>query len=67
MNPISFYFRKRKAGLKKDFALVMTLLHFIPRLQKEPQISDNYKVLTGKEPSTLTEFVQRKKTFFETL
>ena len=33
INPISFYFRKKKERLKSGFALVMTILHFLPRLQ----------------------------------
>jgi uncharacterized protein YbjT (DUF2867 family) len=64
MNPLSFYFRKRKEGLKSDFAIVMTLLHFLPHLQKEPEISLNYKMLTSKEPTKLKEFIQREKEVF---
>ncbi|AUS06014.1 NmrA family NAD(P)-binding protein [Pseudotamlana carrageenivorans] len=64
INPIRFYFKKKKEGLNKDFALVMTLLHFLPRLEKEPKISNNYKQLTGKKPITLTEFFKREKAQF---
>ena len=59
INPISFYFKKRKEGIKSGFALVMTLLHFLPRLQDEP--SNNYHKLTGKIPTTLQEFIKREK------
>lgn len=61
INPISFYFKKRKDGIESGFALVMTLLHFLPRLQKEPIISDNFYRLTGKKPTTLEEFIDREK------
>jgi uncharacterized protein YbjT (DUF2867 family) len=61
INPISFYFRKKKEGLNGGFAMVMTILHFLPRLQAEPQISDNYQKLTGKVPTTLQEFIEREK------
>ncbi len=61
INPISFYFKKRAEGIKNGFAIVMTILHFIPRLQSEPQISDNYKLLTGKSPTTLKEFIEREQ------
>ncbi len=61
INPISFYFRKKKEGLNGGFAMVMTLLHFLPRLQAEPRISDNYQKLTGKAPTTLKEFIEREK------
>lgn len=39
----------------------MTILHFLPRLQAEPKISDNYHKLTGKAPTTLQEFIEREK------
>jgi len=61
INPISFYFRKKKEGLNGGFAAVMTILHFLPRLQAEPKISDNYQKLTGKTPTTLQEFIEREK------
>jgi uncharacterized protein YbjT (DUF2867 family) len=61
INPISFYFRKRKEALNSGYALVMTILHFLPRLQKEPVVSSNYKILTGKNPTQLKEFMSREK------
>jgi len=61
INPISFYFKKRKSGVKSGFAIVMTILHFLPRLQKEPEISDNFFKLTGKKTTTLKEFIIREK------
>lgn len=61
INPISFYFLKKKEGLNGEFAMVMTILHFLPRLQAEPKISDNYQKLTGKVPTTLQEFIDREK------
>lgn len=61
INPISFYFRKTKEGVQSGFAIVMTILHFLPRLQAEPKISDNYLKLTGKTPTTLKEFIEREK------
>lgn len=61
INPISFYFKKLNQGLKSGFALVMTILHFLPRFQKEPVISDNYEKLIGKKPTTVREFIKREK------
>jgi uncharacterized protein YbjT (DUF2867 family) len=60
VNPVKFYFRKRKEGVKSGLALVMTILHFLPRIQKEPDISDNFKRLTGKEPTSLEKFIERE-------
>lgn len=64
MNPVRFYLRKRKEGLTKGYALVMTILHFLPRLQKEPKISNNFTVLTNKTPTTLSKFIEREKEVF---
>ncbi len=61
VNPVRFYFRKKKEGVESGFALVMTILHFLPRFQAEPRISDNYQKLTGKFPTRLQEFVEREK------
>ncbi|SMO87786.1 Uncharacterized conserved protein YbjT, contains NAD(P)-binding and DUF2867 domains [Saccharicrinis carchari] len=61
INPVRFYFKKKKEGLPKGFALVMTLLHFLPQLQKEPKISDDYSNLTGRKTTTLKEFIIREK------
>lgn len=58
INPVSFYFRKKKEGISDAFAMVMTMLHFLPRLQAEPEISDHYQQLTGKVPTTLTAFIK---------
>lgn len=64
INPVRFYFRKRREGLVKGMAVVMTILHFLPRLQKPPQISDNYTRLTGKQPTGLAEFIRREQHLF---
>ncbi|PWH82935.1 NmrA family NAD(P)-binding protein [Brumimicrobium oceani] len=64
INPIRFYFKKKKEGIESAFAIVMTILHFLPRLQKEPEISDNFKKLTGSKPTILKEFVERNRALF---
>lgn len=61
INPISYYFMKRKSGMDKSFALVVTLLHFLPRLQKPGPLSNAYQDLTGKTPTTIKEFVLRER------
>jgi uncharacterized protein YbjT (DUF2867 family) len=60
-NPLSFYLRKRNEGMKSGFALVMTMLHFLPRLQGAPEITDDFYKLTGKRPTSLAEFLEREK------
>lgn len=64
IDPIRFFFRKKKEGLPGGFALVMTILHFLPRFQQAPRISPDYHRLTGKEPTTLEEFFVREHQFF---
>jgi uncharacterized protein YbjT (DUF2867 family) len=61
INPISFYIKKKREGLESRFAVVMTILHFLPRLQAEPKISDTYETLTGRVPTTLQEFIEKEK------
>ncbi|MGB3651104.1 MAG: NmrA family NAD(P)-binding protein [Rivularia sp. (in: cyanobacteria)] len=60
-NPFRFYSIKKQDGLETGMILVMIMLHFLPRFQKEPGISDFYEKLTGKKPTTLKEFIEREK------
>ena len=50
-----------KEGMKKDFIMVMLLLHYLPRFQKEPFISNNVEKLKAKKPTTLKEFIYREQ------
>jgi uncharacterized protein YbjT (DUF2867 family) len=67
INPISFYVKKKREGHESGFAMVMTILHFLPRIQKVPDISLTYKMLTGKAPTPLSEFIKREKEKFTAL
>ena len=64
VNPISFYFIKKKDGVPTGMIMVMIMLHFLPRFQKDPQRSDAYNKITGKKPNPLSVFVEREKDFF---
>jgi uncharacterized protein YbjT (DUF2867 family) len=64
-NPISFYFAKRREGVPSGFAIVMIVLHFLPRFQEEPKITNVYYEVTGKKPTLLKEFIKREKHLFE--
>jgi uncharacterized protein YbjT (DUF2867 family) len=61
VNPFKFYRLKKQDGLDSGFIIVMTLLHFLPRLQADPRISDNFETLTGHKPTTLKEFIYRER------
>lgn len=63
-NPVSFYSIKRRQGMSSGLITVMILLHFLPRFQKEPQISDFYEKITGKKPNSVRDFLERERELF---
>ncbi|MDD4150124.1 MAG: NmrA family NAD(P)-binding protein [Bacteroidales bacterium] len=63
--PFRFFRIKKQDGMVKGMIIVMILLHFLPRFQKEPNISDFYESLTGKKPTDLKTFIHREKIRFE--
>ena len=65
VNPLRFYWIKKQEELPKGMIMVMIMLHFLPRFQKEPEITGFYQKLTGKTPATLKTFVQREKGKFD--
>ena len=65
VSPFEFYKIKKKEGMIIGMIIVMIMLHFLPRFQKEPVISDNYEKITGKKPTGLSEFIEREKLKFE--
>ncbi|MBC8156444.1 MAG: NmrA family NAD(P)-binding protein [Bacteroidetes bacterium] len=60
-NPIRFYLTKRREGIASGLVLVMLFLHFLPRFQKVPQISPDFTRLTGRQPNTLSQFIDQNK------
>jgi len=65
VNPISFYQIKKRQGFSGGLIIVMILLHFLPRFQKEPEISDFYQRVTGKKQTSLKDFINREAKRFE--
>lgn len=65
VNPFKFYSIKKKEGMVSGMIMVMIMLHFLPRFQNEPVISDFYEKLTGKKPTSLSEFIEREKLKFQ--
>ncbi|GAB1404531.1 hypothetical protein MASR1M74_17100 [Lentimicrobium sp.] len=65
VNPFRFYQIKKREGMAKGMIIVMILLHFLPRFQNEPQISDFYERLTGKQPTDLKTFIERESNLFD--
>ena len=64
VNPFKFYMIKKKDGMENGMILVMILLHFLPRFQKEPVISNFYERLTEKKPTDLKTFIKRERAQF---
>lgn len=64
VNPLKFYFLKRKAGLPGAFILVMIALHFLPRFQKPKPLAHTYQQITGRQPTTLHNFFKREADLF---
>lgn len=60
VNPLKFYRIKKRSGMAKGMIIVMLILHFLPRFQKEPNISNFYEKLTGKYPTRLEDFIKRE-------
>ena len=56
-NLFKFYWTKRKEKMPTMLILVMIMLHYLPRFQKEPQITDWVKKIINNEPKTFDEFV----------
>lgn len=56
-NPIEFFLSKKKQGMKTSFILVLIMLHYLPRFQSPPPVSEDLKLLTGERPTTLKEFI----------
>lgn len=65
VNPLQFFRIKKREGMETGMIIVMILLHFLPRFQKEPKISDFYELLTGNKPTDLNTFIEREKKLFE--
>lgn len=54
---INFYIEKRKEKIPNMLILVMMMLHYLPRFQKTPKITDCVKQITNTEPKTFEQFI----------
>lgn len=60
VNVLHFFFYKLRQGEKPGFIMVMLLLHFLPRFQEEPTISNNVEAILGRKPRHLEDFLHRE-------
>lgn len=64
VGPFSYYRLKKKAGMKPGMIFITFMLHFLPRLQKEPEIVSSIRTILGRDPKSIEEFiVSNKKSF----
>lgn len=56
----SFFLKKLRQGEHVPKIFVLMMLHFMPRFFKLPPLSDDYHLLTGRQPGTLEEFIKRE-------
>jgi uncharacterized protein YbjT (DUF2867 family) len=61
---VNFYRTKKKAGMKSGMILVMIMLHFLPRVQKQAPLSANYQKILQKQPTKMNDFLNREKDIF---
>jgi len=60
-NLVSFFLTKRKEKTPTMLILVMIMLHYFPRFQKDPEITDWVEKITNKQPTTFEQFINDNK------
>ena len=66
VNPLKFVMYKLKEKIPFGFIIVMFILHYLPTIQAEPEISENVQKLLGRSPTSVDEFIVKNKGFFIT-
>nr|MDQ6905160.1 NmrA family transcriptional regulator [Bacteroidota bacterium] len=60
-NLINFFLTKRKEKIPTMMIFVMIMLHYFPRFQKEPDITNCVEKITNKQPVTFEQFIKDNK------
>ncbi len=60
-NLVNFYLVKRKEKIPTMLILVMIMLHYFPRFQKGPEITDWVEKIAIKQPITFVQFAKDNK------
>ncbi|MGY6561756.1 MAG: NmrA family NAD(P)-binding protein [Luteibaculaceae bacterium] len=58
---LSFFLAKRKENTPTMLILVMIMLHFFPRFQKEPETTNWVDKITNRQPTTFEQFINDNK------
>lgn len=56
VNLLRFYRHKKTQGVSRAMIMVMIMLHFLPRFEKEPEISSDIKKIIGRKPRNIAQF-----------
>lgn len=56
-NLFQFFLRKRRENVAFGYILVLIMLHYLPRFQDVPPISDWVEKITGDKPITFNQFI----------
>lgn len=64
-NLIHFFLNKRKEKMPVMLILVMIMLHYFPRFQKEPTTTDWVEKITGKAPTSFEQFIRDHRTLLK--
>lgn len=57
-NLVRFFLTKRREGLPVMYILVMIMLHYFPRFQREPEVTDWVRRLTDQDPIEFQQFAR---------
>lgn len=60
-NLVSFFMKKKKEGTSVMLILVMIMLHYLPRFQKEPEVTMWAEKIADRQPKTFEEFIGEHK------
>ncbi|AFM11489.1 NmrA family NAD(P)-binding protein [Turneriella parva] len=60
-NPFAFYCSKRKERVPRMLILVMIMLHYLPRFQKEPETTRWVETISGRRARSFAEFITQNK------
>lgn len=64
VSPLRFIFIKLKDKMPFGMIIVMCMLHFLPRIQNEPEITVTYNKILGKQPTELDSFIRQNSEVF---
>lgn len=55
---LKFWWHKRKEGVATGMILVLIMLHYLPRFQSDPVLSQTFQQLTGMQPIDFKQYAQ---------